>query len=48
VRKGGPPPPPRSGGRVINGAHTLSPADFVRSYPEEWLQHRQALEKIML
>jgi hypothetical protein len=29
-------------------AQTLSTEDFVRSYPEEWLQHRQTLEKIML
>jgi hypothetical protein len=31
-----------------SAAQTLSTEDIVRSYPEEWLQHRQALETIML
>jgi hypothetical protein len=45
VKKGDEPPRPPSGAQIMSAAQTLSTEDFVRSYPEEWLQHRQALEK---
>jgi hypothetical protein len=48
LRRDGDARSPPSGAQIMSAAQTLSTEEFVRSYPDEWLQHRQVLERIVL